>query len=208
MAADCWDATGGGHEGGGVSVEKVVPLVSGGMHGRTGTGAPVQQDLCMDARVPVHTRSPGPSYKESYIISNNISSYDTNTGTRDGENVVRESEVQTSALRRKLVNRSERFLRGPIPLSHIIAAGALPGRALLVLLAIRHRIDLAGKPRVSLPAAVMRDFSFDRFAKSRALVELERIGLIQVHRVKGHPALVSLVSKRTGGRENAGRSVP
>jgi DNA-binding MarR family transcriptional regulator len=81
--------------------------------------------------------------------------------------------------------------------SVIATAGALPGRALLVLLAIRHRIDISGKPQVSLPAAVMRDFGLDRFAKSRALAGLERAGLIRVKRAQGRAVQVSLSQKRT-----------
>ena len=49
----------------------------------------------------------------------------------------------------------------------------------------------------------MREFGFDRFAKSRALVELEGAGLIRVQRVAGRAVLVSLASKRTEGTKNA-----
>ena len=189
----------------------MVPLVSGGVHGRTSTRAPVQQNPCMDARVPVHTRSPDPSYKKSYLLSYSTSpctSASFNGMGMDTGEIVREREAQTSALIRRQQERSERFLRGPIPVSAIAAAGVLPGRALLVLLTIRHRIDITGKPTVSLPAAVMREFGFDRFAKSRALVELEGAGLIRVQRVAGRAVLVSLASKRTEGGKNASGSVP
>ena len=65
---------------------------------------------------------------------------------------------------------------GAYPRERHCRRGGFAGSALLVLLTIRHRIDITGKPTVSLPAAVMREFGFDRFAKSRALVELEGAG--------------------------------
>ena len=97
--------------------------------------------------------------------------------TGSGEDI-REREVPTSALRRVKQRRSENFLRGPIPICLISAVLELPRRPLPVLLAICHRIALTGKPWVSLPERVMAEFKFDRKMKSRALIEMERAGLI------------------------------
>ena len=67
-----------------------------------------------------------------------------------------------------------------MPLDVVATAGALPGRALLVLLARWHRVDLTGRLRVALTAGVMQEFGFDKFVKRRALMELEGAGLIRV----------------------------
>ena len=109
---------------------------------------------------------------------------------------IREREVPTSASSRAQERHLQAFLRGPIPISLISAVLDLPGRPLPVLLAIVHCLALTGRPWVSLPASVMADFRFGRTVKARALVELERAGLIQVNRRPGRPALVSLASKR------------
>jgi hypothetical protein len=74
------------------------------------------------------------------------------------------------------------------------AVWALPRNPLVVLLAIRHRIILTGDPWVMLPKSVMAQFNFDRKAKSHALAEMERAGMIQVKRSPGRPSLVSLVA--------------
>jgi hypothetical protein len=108
--------------------------------------------------------------------------------------------VTTSALREARQRSSERFLKGPIPVSTIAAAAQLPSRfALPVLLAVRYCLDISGKPWASLSAKTMMAFGFDKDAKARALRELESVGLIRVKRSPGRPVVVSLASKRAGG---------
>jgi hypothetical protein len=88
----------------------------------------------------------------------------------------------------------DRFLKSP-PLDALIAAGKLPGKALLVYMAIRHRLDLTEKHRkfeTTLPVGVMQDFRVDRRAKDRALASLRSAGLISIKRSPGHPARISL----------------
>ena len=114
-------------------------------------------------------------------------------------------KVPTAVLRRRQQRRSKRFLKGPVPLDVVATAGALPGRALLVLLAIWHRVDLTGRLRVALTAGVMQEFGFDKFVKRRALMELEGAGLICVQRVKGRATTVELISRCTPGKEHPDR---
>jgi hypothetical protein len=109
---------------------------------------------------------------------------------------VEEVEVETAVLRQSRQRRSDRFLKGPIPLHLITAAARLPGQALAVLLAVHHQITLTGKPSVSLPSALLAELGTDRDAKARALHQLERAGLIQVERARGRAARVWLARDR------------
>ena len=132
-------------------------------------------------------RAPGPSPKESPEKSyweSPKESLCTSGPTREvGPG---EREVMTSALLRARRRSSERFLKGPIPVSTIAAAVRLPSRfALPVLLAIRYCVDVAGKPWVSLSAKTLAAFGFDQDAKARALRELEGAGLVRVKRPRG-----------------------
>jgi hypothetical protein len=118
------------------------------------------------------------------------------------EAVPGEREVMTSALIGARRRSAGRFLKGPIPISTIAAAGRLPSRfALPVLLAVRYCVDVAGKPWVSLTANTLAAFGFGKDAKARALRELEDAGLIRVKRQPGRSVLVSLASKRAGGAD-------
>jgi len=171
----------------------------------------------VDATVALHACNPVPSYTKSYLLShshvspNSTSMWtpgvDCTLGTIDGFVVddIPEREVRTAVLRRRQQRRSKRFLKGPVPLDVVATAGALPGRALLVLLAIWHRVDLTGRLRVALTAGVMQEFGFDKFVKRRALMELEGAGLIRVQRVKGRATTVELISRCTPGKEHPDR---
>lgn len=88
-----------------------------------------------------------------------------------------------------------RFLKGPIPLETLATASCLPGKALAVYIALRHRCDLEGKTTVSLPAALLRSFGVDKDAKTRALRVLENADLVQVERSLGRAARITLKSR-------------
>src|SRR6478609_3195588 len=116
------------------------------------------------------------------------------------EAVPGEREVMTSALIGARRRSAGRFLKGPIPISTIAAAGRLPSRfALPALLAVRYCVDVAGKPWVPLTAKTLAAFGFDKDAKARALRQLEGAGLIQLKRRPGRPVLVALASNWAGG---------
>ncbi len=85
-----------------------------------------------------------------------------------------------------------RFLK-KTPLDPLQRAARLPGRALHVYLAIRHRCDLRREQRVTLPAAYLQAFGIGKDVKRRALAELETAGLIRVERLVGRTARVTLV---------------
>ena len=85
-----------------------------------------------------------------------------------------------------------RFLK-KTPLDPLQRAAQLPGRALHLYLAIRHRCDLRRAKTTTLPSAYLRTWSLDKYAKRRALAELEGAGLIAVDRRPGRTAVVTLV---------------
>ena len=200
-----------------MTLGKVVTLSKGGVRGRNSGVAAAQPPGCVDATVALHACNPVSSYTKSYLLShshvspNSTSMWtpgvDCPLGTLDSFVVddIPEREVRTAVLRRRQQRRSKRFLKGPVPLDVVATAGALPGRALLVLLAIWHRVDLTGRLRVALTAGVMQEFGFDKFVKRRALMELEGAGLIRVQRVKGRATTVELISRCTPGKEHPDR---
>ena len=64
----------------------------------------------------------------------------------------RDVEVETVWVRKQQQRRALRFLKGPIPLVLLHGAAQLPGKALALYLAIRHRADLRRASEVTLPA--------------------------------------------------------
>ncbi len=59
-------------------------------------------------------------------------------------------------------------------------ASRLPGKALALYLATRHRFDLRRTPEVTLPADYLAAWGIDKDAKRRSLATLEAAGLIRV----------------------------
>ncbi len=91
-----------------------------------------------------------------------------------------------------------RFLRGPIPLAWLAAAGRLPTRALHVAVALAFLAGVS-KTRVELKVSpkLMSDFGLDRFARYRALRDLEEAGLVTVvSQAPGRCPLVTLLWDR------------
>ena len=87
---------------------------------------------------------------------------------------------------------SGRFLK-KTPLGSLQRAARLPGRALHIYLAIRHRCDLRQSKTVTLPSAYLGTWGLDKDSKRRALTELELVGLISVGRRRGRTVVVTLL---------------
>ncbi len=105
-----------------------------------------------------------------------------------------EIEVETAWVRKQRRRRAARFLKGPIKLDLLHRAAQLPGKALAVFLAVRHRADLRCSAKVTLPTNYLALWGVGRDAKSRALAALEGAGLIRiVDRQPGHSTVVALV---------------
>jgi hypothetical protein len=77
---------------------------------------------------------------------------------------------------------------------HIGAANRLSGQALALFLAIRHRMDLTGKPMVTLPRGLLDELGVSKDAKSRGLRLLGGAGILVVDRSKGRTARIGLIA--------------
>jgi hypothetical protein len=92
------------------------------------------------------------------------------------------------------------FLKGPVPLPWLHQAGALPGRALHVGLALWFLVGVNKSMTVRLAPAATRGFGMNRHAAYRALRQLERSGLITVSRRSGSSPVVTLHEARPSWR--------
>jgi hypothetical protein len=86
------------------------------------------------------------------------------------------------------------FLKGPVLMRHVAAANRPSGQALALLLAILRRMDLTGKPMVTLPRGLLDELGVSKDAKPRGLRLLEGAGLIVVDRSKGKAARIGLAA--------------
>lgn len=105
---------------------------------------------------------------------------------------VGEAEVETHWTRAGRKRIAGRFLK-KTPLEPLRRAAQLPGRALHVYLAIRHRCDLQKSQTTTLPSKYLRNWGINKDVKRRALVELESARLIAVDRRPGHTVVVTLL---------------
>ena len=105
-----------------------------------------------------------------------------------------EIEVETAWVRKQRQRRAARFLKGPIKLDLLHRAAQLPGKALAVFLAVRHRADLRATAKVTLPTNYLALWGVGRDAKRRALAALEGAGLIRIVDCRpGHSTVVASV---------------
>ena len=105
---------------------------------------------------------------------------------------VDEAEVETPwtlAGRKRIAGR---FLK-KTSLEPLQRAAALPGRALHLYLAIRHRCDLQRSRTTTLPSAYLRMWGINKDAKYRALLMLESAKLVAVDRRPGHTVVVTIL---------------
>jgi hypothetical protein len=106
-------------------------------------------------------------------------------------------KLTEASLQRRLSqkrSKSKRFLRGPIPLPWLQSAAKLPGKALVVALAIWY-IDGFGQDDRSLCPSLLAQFGVERRAGYRGLKALERAGLVTVDRAVGRCPRVTIVRK-------------
>jgi DNA-binding MarR family transcriptional regulator len=73
------------------------------------------------------------------------------------------------------------FLKGPLPLPWLLSAADLPGKTLHVGLALWYRSGVhQSRARLAMSNELAAEFGADRYAKKRALIQLERAGLVKV----------------------------
>jgi hypothetical protein len=106
--------------------------------------------------------------------------------------MIDESEIDTKWSLERRGRIQGRFLKGPIPFTHLTAAARLPGHALAVLLTIYHQTALTRKASVTLPKGLLSDLGVSRDAKSRALSNLCAASIVEVRIDKGKTALARL----------------
>ena len=111
--------------------------------------------------------------------------------------------VETEVERKRARARKGLFLPATaLPEIQAAASRVSTARALGLWLTIRARARMEGKGWVRVRARLLEAVGLGTtWARSRAYAELERAGLIQVRRRKGHAPLVRLVPQRTGGVE-------
>jgi hypothetical protein len=87
-----------------------------------------------------------------------------------------------------------RFTSGPVLLTWLQSAAALPGRSLHVALALWHEVARSGSRCVDLSNSLCLRFQVERNAKYRALRSLEFAGLVVVERRRGRSPRVTVLT--------------
>jgi hypothetical protein len=99
--------------------------------------------------------------------------------------------------------KSGRFLKGPIPWHWLERAALLPGKALAVSLCLWRLAGLRDNYTVWLTNDEVATLGVDRFAKSRALRQLENDGLVEVEHRRGRIPLVTIRCMEVAGSHKA-----
>jgi hypothetical protein len=115
------------------------------------------------------------------------------------------AKVETGAARKRRAARDRLFVPStPWPEFAAVVAAGVSGRAVGLWAAIRMQARLEGEEWVRVRTHLREGLGFaNRAAHSRAVAELERVGLIEVRRRKGYAPLVRLVPRRAGEEDKA-----
>jgi hypothetical protein len=115
------------------------------------------------------------------------------------------TKAETGAARKHKSARSRLFLPSTAwPGFAAAVAAGVSGRAVGLWMAIRMQARLEGEEWVRVRTHLREGLGFaNRAAHSRAVAELERVGLIEVRRRKGYAPLVRLVPRRAGEEDKA-----
>jgi hypothetical protein len=87
----------------------------------------------------------------------------------------------------------EWFLKGPIPWNWLTIAAQLPGKALHLGIAIWFLSAVKRSRVIKLSPSILATLGVSRYAAYRALLTLEKAGLILVERHLGRKSVVTLV---------------
>ena len=90
-------------------------------------------------------------------------------------------------------HRPRKFLKGPVPLGWLRAAGVLPGKALHVGLELWYQSGLCQSRMINFSYKSAQQFGVKRHAAYRALDVLGGAGLITVCRASGRCPIVRLL---------------
>ena len=90
------------------------------------------------------------------------------------------------------------FLKGPVPMDWLSAAGKLPGKAFNLGIAIWWLANMANSKKVKLTGRALGYVGISRDATSDALKRLEENGLILVKRLPGQRSTVEILPVAIG----------
>jgi hypothetical protein len=102
----------------------------------------------------------------------------------------------------------EHFVKGPIPMNWLSAAAAIPGKAVIVALAVWFLAGMKKTSTVKLTRTVLDRFSISRHAAYRCLQRLEAAGLVEVRRHRGRCPVVTLLEGPRSSRSNINGQSP
>ena len=97
-------------------------------------------------------------------------------------NLTEKQDAQNSVNRSA---RTNRFIKGPIPLNWVVVAAGLPGKSFHVGMVLWYLVGLTGSRCVKLTQKELDRFEINRNAKYRSLQFLEQSGLISVQSENG-----------------------
>ena len=89
--------------------------------------------------------------------------------------------------------QGEKFLKGPIPWEWLAEAANQPGRAIHVGIALWHLSFIKSDRTVALSGKLLNELGVDRSAGYRALIALEKTGLVSVQRHIGKNPVVTIL---------------
>jgi hypothetical protein len=107
---------------------------------------------------------------------------------------IQERRIVSATTAKLTQQRSDRYLRGPVPLAWLQAAARLPGRALQVGLALWYLVGVTKSTTVRLSSVRLAGFGVDRSAKRRALASLAGAGLVTLDQVPGRNPVITVIT--------------
>jgi DNA-binding MarR family transcriptional regulator len=94
--------------------------------------------------------------------------------------------------------QGEKYLGGPIPITWLQTASQLSGKALHVAIALWFTAGLTKSRTVRVSRTLTRSFGMQPDSARRGLKQLERAGLVDVHRITGRSPIVTLLDYSDG----------
>jgi hypothetical protein len=93
--------------------------------------------------------------------------------------------------------RAKRLIGAPLEFVADVCRLTEGRAALVVALYIYRRVHVCGDRTVTLPSGELTELGIDRSYKRRALIKLQRAGLIQVETARGQTARVTLIRQQS-----------
>jgi hypothetical protein len=99
--------------------------------------------------------------------------------------------------------QSKPFLRGPIPMDWLYAAGGLPGQCLQVGIVLWHQAGIVGSRTISFRPSATLKFGMHRDTAARALRLMSEAGLIEVQHLPGKCSVVAILDVQSAASDKA-----